>query len=625
MLQLWQFRTDIPRQSDKYGMPPPVLHLKDIALTFGGKPLLTDAELQLPQNGRIALVGRNGSGKSTLLKIAAGMIEPDHGERFVHPGATLRYLEQEPDVSAFATILDYVEAGLTAGDDPHNARFVLQSLGLSGDENPQTLSGGEIRRAALARTLGAEPDILLLDEPTNHLDLPAIEWLENQLRASRSAIVVISHDRRFLENVSRQTIWVDRGITRNLDQGFAAFEEWRDRTLEEEEVAAHKLGRKIAREEHWLTHGVSGRRKRNMRRLKELGDLRRKFANREKPAGTIDISTAESGSSGKLVAKLTNVSKTFDERRVVRNFDLILRRGERVGIVGPNGAGKSTLIGLITGNLKPNSGQVRLGVNLETLTIDQKRQMLKPEWTLAEALTDGSGDQVVIGEAQKHVMSYMQDFLFLPEQAGTHVTRLSGGERGRLMLARGLRTPCNFLVLDEPTNDLDLETLDYLQEFISDFEGTVLLVSHDRDFLDRICTSVIASDGDGQWKRYAGGYSDMAAQRGSSEKARKSTTESDRSATPNKGRNDAPKSPARDKLSFKQKHALEMLPKEIERLEVEIRKLKQALSDPRLYQSSPEKFSKFTDALAHRESALAEKEEEWFELESLRESLESQE
>jgi len=597
-------------------LSPPILFLEDTALTFGGTPLLTAASIAVAAGSRICLVGRNGSGKSTLLRIAAGQIEPDSGERFLQPGKTLRYLTQEPDFSGHSKILTWVEAGLAEGDDAYRAQFLLEELGLEPDADPSLLSGGQARRAAIARVLAPEPDILLLDEPTNHLDLPAIEWLENELSGSRSAIVMISHDRRFLEKLSRETVWIDRGVTRQLEKGFAAFEDWRDKLLEEEDTERHKLDRKIVREEHWITHGVSGRRKRNVRRLGELAELRRNRASHQSRPGAVNILSNEAEASGKLVAKLDQVSKSFGDNRVVSNLSLIVHRGDRLGIAGPNGAGKTTLIKLITGQLQPDSGTVKLGVNLEPLVIDQKREMLKPGWTLREALTDGVGDQVKLGETRKHVVAYMKDFLFSPEQAGTPVDVLSGGERGRLMLARGLRNPSNLLILDEPTNDLDLETLDLLQEFIADYAGTVLLVSHDRDFLDRICTSILYSDGGGRWTEYAGGYSDMIAQRGSgrskAEPIRKTESKPSRPKS-------APQPAAKSKLSFKQKHALETLPGEMKKLETEIAKLKNALEDPDLFSREPKKFETYAAALAERETALSAKEEEWLELEMLRE------
>ena len=494
-------------------MAPPLLTLKDIWLTFGGTPLLEGADLTVAPGDRICLVGRNGSGKSTLMKIAAGLIQPDKGERFAHPGAAIRYLPQEADFSGFDTARAYVESGLGPTDDPYRATYLLNELGLSGDEDPAALSGGEARRVALARVLAAKPEVLLLDEPTNHLDLPAIEWLEQTLRSLRSAIVIISHDRRFLENLSKTTVWIDRGRARELNQGFAAFEDWRDKVLEEEENERHKLDRKIVRENEWMHGGVTGRRKRNVRRVRELKDMRKDVRERRFVQGNVRLDAAEGGLSGRLVAELTAVSKTFGDREIVKDLSLRIMRGDRLGLVGPNGAGKSTILKLLTGALEPDSGTVRLGVNLELVTLDQKRDELDPNWTVQDALTGGRGDQVVINGKARHVASYMKDFLFIPEQRLTPLRVLSGGERARLMLARALAKPSNVLVLDEPTNDLDLETLDLLQELLADYQGTVLLVSHDRDFLDRVVTSVLAPNGDGTWTEYAGGYSDMLAQR----------------------------------------------------------------------------------------------------------------
>jgi ATP-binding cassette subfamily F protein uup len=600
---------------------PPLLHLQDIALTFGGTPLIESAELSVSPGERACLVGRNGSGKSTLLKIAAGLVEADGGKRFVQPGATVRYLAQEPDLSAFPNTLAYVESGLGPGDDPYRARYLLEQLGLTGEEQPADLSGGEARRAALAHVLAPQPDILLLDEPTNHLDLPAIEWLESELKGLRSALVLISHDRRFLESLSQSTIWLDRGRTRRMDQGFAHFEEWRDQVLEQEEAEHHKLGRKLVAEADWLRYGVTARRKRNVRRLGNLHAMRQQYRDRKRVVGTVSMTLAEAEQSGTLVVEAEGVSKAYGDRPIVSNLSLRILRGDRLGIIGPNGAGKTTLINLLTGNLQPDSGRVRLGSNLQMVTLDQRRASLDPNATVVETLTGGRGDSVTIGGQTKHVIGYMKDFLFSPEQARTPVGVLSGGERNRLMLARALAQPSNLLVLDEPTNDLDLETLDLLQEMITDYSGTVILVSHDRDFLDRTVSSVLVSEGEGRWIEYAGGYSDMVAQRGQGVQARAAEKEA-------KPRNAAKPAAApssdqgKRKLSFNEQHDLKTLPKRMEELEAKIAKVQEILADPELYSRDPARFQKAMEALTQLQADLHAAEERWLELEMLREELE---
>ncbi len=603
-------------------MAPPLLNLSGIKLTFGGTPLLDGAELAAGPGDKIALVGRNGSGKSTLLKIAAGLVEPQDGEVFRQPSATVRYLPQMPDTDGFPTVRAYVEAGLGPADDPHRATYLMEHLGLTGEEPPAALSGGEVRRAALACAMAPEPDILLLDEPTNHLDLSVIEWLEEELIRTSSAIVVISHDRRFLERVSRATVWLDRGRTRRLDKGFAHFEAWRDAVLEEEERDQHKLGRQIVREEHWLRYGVTARRKRNMRRLGELQAMRQRHRTHRGAEGTATLVASDAAESGKLVIEARNIEKSFGELGVVKGFSARIQRGDRIGLVGPNGAGKTTLLKMLTGELAPDAGTVRLGVNLEVATLDQKREAADPEETLAHYLTDGRGENLVINGEQRHVVSYMKDFLFKPEQARTPVRELSGGERARLLLARVLARPANLLVLDEPTNDLDMETLDLLQELVAGFAGTVLLVSHDRDFLDRTVTSVIAPEGEGRWVEYAGGYSDMLAQRGGRRlDERKARAKAEASSETQKPQATEPKGPAR-KLSFKQKFALETLPKKIEAVTVSIGRLEDAIADPAYYERDPVGFQKTIAALDKERVTLAALEEEWLELEMLREELE---
>jgi ABC transport system ATP-binding/permease protein len=600
-------------------MAPPLIQLKDIALTFGGTPLLTGVELSVSPAERVCLIGRNGSGKSTLLKIAAGLVEADSGSRFVQPGATIRYLPQEPDFAGHATTLAYVEAGLGPGDDHYAARYLLEQLGLNGDENPENLSGGEARRAALARVLAPSPDILLLDEPTNHLDLPTIEWLEGELDSRRSALVLISHDRRFLTDLSRATAWLDRGQIREIDRGFASFESWRDEVLAEEEREQHKLDRKIVNEEHWLRYGVSGRRKRNVKRLGNLFALREHRKNYRGAAGSANLAAAEAEKSGRLVIEAKNVGKTYGDRKIVENFSIRIQRGDRVGIVGPNGAGKTTLVNLLSGADAPDSGSVRLGANLEMATLDQHRESLDPKSTLAEALTGGRGDHVMVGGKPKHVVSYMEDFLFAREQMRTPLEVLSGGERGRLMLARALAKPSNLLVLDEPTNDLDLETLDVLEEMLGDYEGTVILISHDRDFLDRVVTSVIAPDGKGQWIEYAGGYSDMLAQRGSDLKRDEVRVPAPEKKEPKAA---IPGPASKRRLNFNEKHALETLPKTIAKLQEEIAKQQRLLDDPNLYVKDRKKFEEVSTAIAKAHEELAAAEDRWLELEVLREEIE---
>jgi ATP-binding cassette subfamily F protein uup len=601
--------------------PPPLLLLTDIRHGFGATRLLDGAALSVAPGERLALVGRNGSGKSTLLKVAAGLLEPEGGTRFLQPGATLRYLDQEPDLAGFPTVLAYVEAGLGPADDPWRARHLLAELGMTGEEAPAALSGGETRRAALARALAPSPDILLLDEPTNHLDLPAIEWLEAELASLNCALVLISHDRRFLERLSRAMVWLDRGTTRRVERGFAHFEDWRDQVLEEEERDAHKLARQIVREEHWLRYGVTARRKRNVRRLENLHALRKRHRERQGAQGRVAMAGSEAAGSGNLVIAAEGIGKTSGGRAVVRDVSLRVMRGDRLGIVGPNGAGKTTLLNMLTGALAPDAGAVRLGTGIEMVGLDQKRASLDPSVTLAEALTEGRGDQVHVNGQPRHVIGYMKDFLFTPEQARTPLHALSGGERGRLMLARAFARPSNLLVLDEPTNDLDLETLDLLQELVAEYAGTVLLVSHDRDFLDRTVTSVIAWEGEGRWQDYAGGYTDMVAQRGHGVQARGPEPIAAAPAAPKA--DPMPRvapAPRRRGLNAKEQHELKTLPARLDKLGAEIAALEARIADGGFYARDPAGFGQATAALATAQAALSAAEERWLELEAEREA-----
>lgn len=599
----------------------PVLHLKDIAVSFGGQRLLDGAELSVELGDRVCLVGRNGSGKSTLLKIAAGLVDADGGTRFAQPGATIRYLEQEPSLAGFATTRDYVEAGLNPTEDPNRAFYLLGNLGLDGTENPATLSGGEARRAALARALAPKPDILLLDEPTNHLDVGAIEWLEGELKASRGALVLISHDRRFLENLSRTTVWLDRGQTHRLEKSFASFEAWRDEMLAKEELERHKLERRIAEEEHWLRYGVTARRKRNVGRLERLKGMRTERREQVRALGTVQMEAAEGTSSGTKVIDAKGVSFAYDgsEREIVRDFSMRIHRGNRIALVGPNGVGKTTLLKLLIGQLAPAKGNVKLGQGLLMAQLDQSRSKLHPDQSLADAVTDGAGETVMVAGRPRHVMNYLQDFLFTPQQARTPVKVLSGGERARLLLAKLFAQPSNFLVLDEPTNDLDLETLDLLEEVIADYPGTALLVSHDRDFLDRVATSIVLAEGDGRFSEYSGGYSDMLNQRGEKVPVR----EEAKKAKSEKSTDTRTKAPAAAKMKFADAHALKVLPEKIAAADIAIARLEQELADPKLYARDPKRFDAVSAELAKIRADKDADEERWLALEMEREALES--
>jgi ATP-binding cassette subfamily F protein uup len=599
-------------------MAPPLLLLQDVSLTLGAAPLLHSAQLSVSPGKRLCLVGRNGSGKSTLLRIAAGLQGFDSGSRFLQPGTTVRYLPQEPDLAGFASTLDYVAAGLGPGDDAHRARAALEALGLTGREAPALLSGGEARRAALARVLAPAPDILLLDEPTNHLDLPAIAWLEAELAASRAALVLVSHDRKLLEHLSRAVVWLDRGTARRMERGFAHFEAWRDEVLEQEQREAHKLARKIVVEEDWLRYGVTARRKRNVRRLGALHALRARRRAAQGPPGVARLAAAEGETSGRIVIEADGLAKRFGDRVIVRALTIKILRGDRVALVGPNGAGKTTLLNLLSGRLKPDAGRLKLGSALRMVTLDQRRDSLDPATTLADTLTGGHGETVVVNGQARHVMGYLKDFLFTPAQARTPVGALSGGERGRVALAVALARPSNLLVLDEPTNDLDLETLDLLQELLAEYAGTVLLVSHDRDFLDRVATSVVNAEGDGAWVDYAGGFSDMLAQGGrvmggaapaAAARAKVPSHKEQAAAAPRK-------------LSFRDKHALAVLPERIAALHAEVARWHEALADPDLYARDAAGFARAGAALARAGAELAAAEERWLELEMLREEVE---
>jgi ATP-binding cassette subfamily F protein uup len=596
----------------------PLLQLNSISLTFGGDPIFSDLDLVVQTGDRLALVGRNGSGKSTLMKIMAGLVEPDQGIRILPSGVSVGYMEQDPDMQGFATLGDYACSGL---DPSELYRVERAGEGLKFDpaRPVSTASGGERRRAALAKLMAEAPELMLLDEPTNHLDIQAIAWLEEELKSTRTGYVIISHDRAFLNALTRATLWVDRGQVRRQEIGFQGFEAWRDKVWEEEDIARHKLDRKIKSEARWAVEGISARRKRNQGRVRALQDLRQERAGQIKRQGAAAMELSSAPKSGRKVIDAKGITKGFGDKTIVSNFSINIQRGDRVAFVGPNGVGKTTLLKILMGELAPDQGTVALGTNLIPAIFDQSRAQLDPDMTLWDSLTgdpdmrvSGKADQIMVRGTPKHVVGYLKEFLFDDAQARAPVRSLSGGEKARLLLAKIMARESNILVLDEPTNDLDVETLDLLQELLDDFDGTVLLVSHDRDFLDRIAATTVAMEGDGKATVYAGGWSDYLAQR-----ATVTDPEIAVSKKPDKS-GSKPKSEPESKvsgLSYTEKHRLEKLPDIITRLEAEIAKLEEFLCQPDLYQTAPLKFQKATDALLERQTALADAEEEWMMLE----------
>src|SRR6056297_1467771 len=596
----------------------PLLQLSDISLTFGGDPVFEGVSLVVQPGDRVALVGRNGSGKSTLMKVMAGLVEADSGARVVTPGISVGYMEQHPDMSGFSTLGDFAASAL---DDAESYRVEMAAEGLKFDPSTPvaTASGGERRRAALAKLMAEAPDLMLLDEPTNHLDIEAIAWLEAELKQTRTAFVLISHDRAFLRELTRATLWIDRGIIRRQEKGFESFESWRDKVWEEEDQARHKLNRKIKAEARWAVEGISARRKRNQGRLRNLQAMRADRAAQIKRQGAAAMALESGPKSGKRVIEAHNISKAYGENVILSDFSIRIQRGERIAFVGPNGVGKTTLLKMLLKEIEPDSGTVDHGTNLMPAVFDQARARLEPEMTLWDSLTgdkdmrvSGQADQVMVRGNPRHVVGYLKEFLFDEQQARAPVKSLSGGEKARLLLAKLMARESNLLVLDEPTNDLDIETLDLLQELLDDYDGTVLLVSHDRDFLDRVATTTIAMEGNGQATVYAGGWSDYQAQ-----KAEAKTSEIQKKDDKSKSKQPESKSKSKtkSKLSFTEKHRLEELPKEMERLEAEIGKLEQLLTDPELFTRDPVKFKKATEALTTRQGALEKAEEEWLTLE----------
>jgi ATP-binding cassette subfamily F protein uup len=591
-------------------MAAPILSFENLGLSQGTHWLFRGIDIHVGARDRLALIGRNGAGKTTLLKLLGGQIEADEGTRSVQPGARVITLEQDPDVTPFATLRDFALAGEFA-PPAHEVEAIADQMGVDLSREARTASGGERRRAAIARALASEPDLLLLDEPTNHLDIAAIDWLENWLARYTGAFIVISHDRAFLTRLTRQTLWLDRGQMRRNEVGFGGFEQWMEAVYAEEARAAEKLDAKLKIEAHWLERGVTARRKRNQGRLAKLWEMRAQRAAMQGPQGTAKLAVASDDSKTKSVIKAEHVSKAFGDRTIIRDFSLRVQRGDRIGIVGGNGAGKSTLLKLLTGELAPDSGEVTLARTLDMIFIDQQRSLMQGDKSVRDVLAEG-GDWIDVRGVRKHVHGYLKDFLFDPSLAEAKVGTLSGGERSRLLFAREFARESNLLVLDEPTNDLDLETLDLLQEVIADYDGTVLIVSHDRDFLDRTVTVTLGLDGSGTVDVIVGGYADWVAKR---DPRRAPRAEKKEAAPP------PPPRPASAKLSYKDQRDLDLLPRRIEELEAAIARDEDALADPALYTRDPKRFAALTAAI---DKARAEKdaaEERWLELAEKAEGL----
>ncbi|WP_395614665.1 ABC-F family ATP-binding cassette domain-containing protein [Sphingorhabdus sp.] len=588
---------------------PPIFAFENLALQQGGGWLFQDIDLFIGARDRLALIGRNGAGKTTLMKLVAGTVEADKGNRVIVPGTNIVMLDQDPDVSAFNRLVDFAIHG-EKGPPEYAVRAIADQLGINLDREAKTASGGEKRRAAICRALASEPDLLLLDEPTNHLDLAAIEWLEEWLTRYRGAFMVISHDRTFLTRLTRQTFWLDRGLLRRNEIGFGGYDAWTERVFAEDARNADRLDAKLKIEAHWLERGVTARRKRNQGRLAKLWEMRAARAAMIGPQGTAKLAAASDDSKTKTVISAQNVGKSFGDRTIIKDFTLRIQRGDRIGIVGANGTGKTTLIRMLTGETEPDTGSITLSPTLTGIVIDQQRKLLTPEKRVRDVLADGS-DWIDVRGVRKHVQGYLKEFLFDPALIEARIGSLSGGEQSRILLAREFAREANLLVLDEPTNDLDLETLDLLQEVIADYDGTVLIVSHDRDFLDRTVNLTLGLDGSGHVDIIAGGYADWEEKRDKRDKPTAKKAEKTVSTEPN---NAAPSAPKKVKLTYKDQRDYDLLPQRITDIDAEIAAAEKEMSDPALYTQKPARFSELT---TKTESLRAEKdaaEERWLEL-----------
>ena len=600
---------------------PPLITLNDVRLTFGGKPLFTGVSFSLSKGERVALVGRNGAGKSTLMKIISESLEADSGEVWRQPGITYAIVSQEPSLAGHDTVLDYASDGLEA---TYMAEAELMEFGVEATANPATLSGGQQRRAALARAFAHDPDVLLLDEPTNHLDVPMIEALEARLKSFNGVVLLVSHDRRFLENVSTNTLWLRQGKVLKSPDGYAKFDDWAEQIEIEEERQLRRMTTQLKDEQHWLARGVTGRRKRNQGRLARLKQMRVQHAEMrgalQDRKNTADLSVSSGDSMSKKVIEAKDLSKTFDTPNgplvIAEDLSLRILRGDRIGIIGPNGAGKTTLVRLLLGEIEPDAGNIRLSKTLQVTYQDQTRDSLNATDTVWEALAPNGGDSIMVQGHQRHVAAYAKDFLFKPEQLRQPVGALSGGERNRLALAIGLAQPSNLLVMDEPTNDLDMQTLELLEDMLLNYDGTLILVSHDRAFLDATVTSCLCPVGNGKWVVTAGGWSDAQDQLKHFRKADAPAQKPEKPKTDN-----AVRSKAQKKLSYKDEHRQKEINALIPKLQQEIRSLEEQMGDPDFYTRDPNGFARASDRIGAAREELDGIELEWLEIEEKREAL----